>query len=106
MAFRVDRRDMDFIIKEVLDIKKILSLEPFKDFSVLLTSITSVLENIYYKDLESNTKLNIRTTKAYLFSLRIKEEMNDHNTTLINYAFLLSFLTKKEIGQKPMWLKK
>lgn len=33
MAFRVDRRDMDFILKEVLDINKILSLEPFKDFS-------------------------------------------------------------------------
>ena len=34
MAFKVDKRDMDFILKEVQDINKILALEPYKDFSV------------------------------------------------------------------------
>ncbi|MEW5946390.1 MAG: acyl-CoA dehydrogenase [bacterium] len=33
MAFRVDRRDIDFILKEVVDLDKITALEPFKDFS-------------------------------------------------------------------------
>lgn len=34
MAFKIDRRDMDFIMKEVLDLNKILSFDAFKDFSV------------------------------------------------------------------------
>ncbi|MFH1538051.1 MAG: acyl-CoA dehydrogenase [bacterium] len=34
MAFRVDRRDIDFILKEVLDLNKILELDAYKDFSL------------------------------------------------------------------------
>ncbi len=34
MAFRVDRRDMDFILKEQLDLNKLLSFDAFKDFSL------------------------------------------------------------------------
>ncbi len=34
MAFRVDKRDIQFILKEVLDLNKLLSFDAFKDFSI------------------------------------------------------------------------
>jgi len=34
MAFRVDKRDIQFILKEVLDMNKLLTFDAFKDFSV------------------------------------------------------------------------
>ncbi|MFA6448632.1 MAG: acyl-CoA dehydrogenase [bacterium] len=34
MAFRVDKRDMQFILKEVLDINKLLAFDAFKDFTI------------------------------------------------------------------------
>jgi len=34
MAYKVDKRDMQFIIKEMLDLDKLLSFERFKDYSI------------------------------------------------------------------------
>ncbi|HOO55919.1 MAG TPA: acyl-CoA dehydrogenase [bacterium] len=34
MAFRVDKRDIQFVMKEVLDLDKILSFDSFKDYSI------------------------------------------------------------------------